>query len=200
MQHGNPSAVYTRARLVLIRAGLTAIHPFSRQNSKKALRLDRFFREVEGCTSQLWRNSRTSSGTFSVQVKDALGATSCGCAITISASLVVSCGSVSAGEVGVSFNSGPMTVSGGTGPHTYSVVGTLPAGLMLNTATGAVTGTPTAAGSFYVQVKDALGATSTGCATRRLLKERHLSPCAVAWASASAPPAPSRRAPQRGSG
>jgi hypothetical protein len=106
----------------------------------------------------------TASGTFSVQVKDALGATSSGCAITISTSLLVSCGSVTAGEVGVSFNSGPMTVSGGTAPYSFSVVGTLPAGLALNTTTGAVTGTPTASGSFKVQVKDALGATSTGCA------------------------------------
>jgi choice-of-anchor A domain-containing protein len=106
----------------------------------------------------------TAAGSFSVQVKDALGATSTGCAITINTVLAVSCGSVSAGEVGVSFNSGAMTVSGGTAPYSYSVVGTLPTGLTLNTTTGAVTGTPTAAGSFSVQVKDAMGATSTGCA------------------------------------
>jgi hypothetical protein len=54
--------------------------------------------------------------------------------------------------VGVSFNSGPMTVSGGSGPYTYLVVGTLPAGLTLNTTTGAVTGTPTAASSFRCEV------------------------------------------------
>jgi hypothetical protein len=59
---------------------------------------------------------------------------------------------VSSGEVGVSFNSGPMTVSGGSGPYTYLVVGTLPAGLTLNTTTGAVTGTPTAASSFRCEV------------------------------------------------
>jgi hypothetical protein len=106
----------------------------------------------------------TAAGTFKVQVKDATGATNCGCPITISsAPLVVSCGSVSSGKVGVSFNSGSLTVSGGTGPYTYSVVGTLPAGLTLNTTTGAVTGKPTAAGSFKVQVKDATGATNCGC-------------------------------------
>jgi hypothetical protein len=106
----------------------------------------------------------TAAGSFKVQVKDATGATNCGCPITISsAPLVVSCGSVSSGKVGVSFNSGSLTVSGGTGPYTYSVVGTLPAGLTLNTTTGAVTGKPTAAGSFKVQVKDALGATNCGC-------------------------------------
>ena len=75
----------------------------------------------------------------------------------------MTCAAVTAGEVGVSFNSGPMTVTGGTGPYTFSIVGTLPAGLSLNAATGAVTGTPTSAGSFSVQVKDALGAVSAGC-------------------------------------
>jgi hypothetical protein len=43
------------------------------------------------------------------------------------------------------------------------MLGTLPAGLTLNTTTGAVTGKPTAAGSFKVQVKDATGATNCGC-------------------------------------
>ena len=105
----------------------------------------------------------TAAGSFTVQVKDALGATSTGCQITINAALSVTCAAVTAGEVGGSFNSGPMTVTGGTAPYTFSIVGTLPAGLTLNTTTGAVTGTPTAAGSFTVQVKDALGATSAGC-------------------------------------
>jgi hypothetical protein len=106
----------------------------------------------------------TASGTFSVQVTDSSGATSTGCAITINPALSVTCAAVNTGEVGVAFNSGPMTVTGGTVPYTYSVVGTLPAGLILNTSTGAITGTATAAGTFSVQVKDANGATSTGCA------------------------------------
>ena len=61
-----------------------------------------------------------------------------------------------------------MTGSGGTAPYTYSIVGTLPAGLTLNTTNGAVTGTPTASGSFSVQVKDANGAVGTACATNPL--------------------------------
>ena len=106
----------------------------------------------------------TGSGTFSVQVKDAGGATSTACPITINPQLAVTCAAVTTGEVGVAFNSGAMTVSGGTAPYTYSIVGTLPAGLVLNATTGAVTGTPTGLGSFSVQVKDAGGATSTACA------------------------------------
>ena len=97
-------------------------------------------------------------------VTDALGATSAGCQITINTKLSVTCASVSVGAVGVAFNSGAMTVTGGTAPYTFSIVGTLPAGLSLNPSNGAITGTPTASGSFSVQVTDALGATSTGCA------------------------------------
>jgi hypothetical protein len=50
------------------------------------------------------------------------------------------------GEVGTAFNSPAVTVTGGTSPYTFSIVGTLPAGLTLNTATGAVTGTPDGGG------------------------------------------------------
>lgn len=70
----------------------------------------------------------------------------------------VSCSATnSTGEVGVPFNSGTVTVTGGTAPYTYSIVGTLPAGLTLNTSTGAVSGTPTASGTFSIQVTDANG-------------------------------------------
>jgi hypothetical protein len=106
----------------------------------------------------------TAAGTFTVKVTDANGAASSGCAITINAALTATCAAVTTGEVNVAFNSGPMTVSGGTAPYTYSVVGTLPAGLSLNTSTGAISGTPTAAGTFTVKVTDANGAASSGCA------------------------------------
>ena len=46
-------------------------------------------------------------------------------------------------DVGVPYNSGPMNVTGGTAPYTYSILGTLPGGLTLNTTTGAITGTAT---------------------------------------------------------
>ena len=78
-----------------------------------------------------------------------------------SAPLSVSCPAVTTGTVGVAFNSGAMSASGGTAPYIYSIVGTLPAGLTLNTATGAVTGTPTAAGIFSIVVSDSKAAGST---------------------------------------
>ena len=105
----------------------------------------------------------TASGSFSIKVVDANGVAATGtCAITIIAGPVATCSSVTSGEVGVAFNSGAMTVTGGTAPYTFSVVGTLPAGLTLNTSTGAVTGTPTAAGSFSIKVVDANGVAATG--------------------------------------
>ncbi|MFC5569283.1 putative Ig domain-containing protein [Lysobacter yangpyeongensis] len=46
-----------------------------------------------------------------------------------------------------------ITASGGTSPYSYAVTaGALPAGLTLNTANGALTGTPTATGSFNFTV------------------------------------------------
>ncbi len=83
--------------------------------------------------------------------------------ITINGPLSVTCQAVNTGDVGVPFDSGPMTVTGGTAPYAYSIVGTLPPGLTLNTSTGAVTGTPTASGTFTVRVTDAVGSSSTSC-------------------------------------
>jgi hypothetical protein len=58
-------------------------------------------------------------------------------------------------------------VTGGVAPYTYSVAfGTLPAGLTLNTSTGAITGTPTSAetASFKIEVIDHTGAIAyTSC-------------------------------------
>jgi uncharacterized repeat protein (TIGR02543 family) len=46
-----------------------------------------------------------------------------------------------------------LTAAGGSGGYTYSVgSGTLPAGLTLNTSTGEISGTPTAAGSAAIQI------------------------------------------------
>ncbi len=75
----------------------------------------------------------------------------------------VTCSAVNSGQVGVAFNSPAITVLGGAAPFTFSVAtGTLPAGLTLNASTGAITGTPTAAGTFTIQVTDANGFVGTG--------------------------------------
>lgn len=41
-----------------------------------------------------------------------------------------------------------VTTAGGATPYTYALVGDWPAGLAVNSSTGAVTGTPTEAGTF----------------------------------------------------
>ena len=108
----------------------------------------------------------SATGTFTLQVTDGDGTVaSTTCAFTVNAALTVSCPVVSTGVVGVAFNQ-LVTASGGVAPYTYSVAtGALPAGLGLNAATGAVSGTPSSPGSFTVRVTDAQGnVASTTCA------------------------------------
>lgn len=57
------------------------------------------------------------------------------------------------GTVGVAY-SGTVTVAGGVAPRVYTVdSGALPTSLSLNASTGAVTGTPSAAGTFSGTIK-----------------------------------------------
>jgi uncharacterized membrane protein len=59
-----------------------------------------------------------------------------------------------------------LVATGGTPPYTYSITGTLPAGLSLNTATGVITGVPSgvAVSSFTAMASDsAAGSASSSC-------------------------------------
>ena len=51
------------------------------------------------------------------------------------------------GEVGVSYDVTP-TAAGGTGSYTWSVIGSVPAGLTINPSTGEISGTPAASGTY----------------------------------------------------
>lgn len=102
----------------------------------------------------------TAYGTFNftVQVKDAAGLTAtASLSIKVApAPLNVTTTSLPNGIVN-SVYSANLQSTGGASPITWSVtVGSLPAGLALNTATGAISGTPTTAGTsnFTVQAAD----------------------------------------------
>src|SRR5262249_7469364 len=56
------------------------------------------------------------------------------------------------GTTSVSYSQS-ISASGGTTPYTFSVSGSLPNGLSLDSSTGAITGTPMAAGNFNFTIK-----------------------------------------------
>ncbi|MDP9194701.1 MAG: ice-binding family protein [Acidobacteriota bacterium] len=69
------------------------------------------------------------------------------------------------GEVGTPYNQ-LVSASGGTAPYTFSVSsGALPTGLTLNTGSGAITGTPTVAGTFIFSIT---ATDANGCLGSRL--------------------------------
>jgi hypothetical protein len=97
----------------------------------------------------------------------AIGAVSCGGSSSTSTSLtsgttsapqlVLTCNFSNTPETGYVYTGGSCSASGGTAPYMYSIsAGALPAGLRINSSSGAITGTPTASGtsSFTVEVID----------------------------------------------
>ncbi len=75
--------------------------------------------------------------------------------ITIYAVLAITTTSLPNGAVGTGYSQ-TLAATGGVTPYTWSVAGSLPAGLSLNTSTGVISGTPTATGTsnFTVTVTD----------------------------------------------
>ncbi|MDZ4405378.1 GEVED domain-containing protein [Prosthecobacter sp.] len=107
----------------------------------------------------------TTSATFTIRAVDANG-----CQGTREYTITPACPTITVnpatlpdGVAGFAYN---QTLSGGTGtmPYTFAVTsGALPAGLSLNTSTGAITGTPVngTAATFTVRATDNYGCTGT---------------------------------------
>jgi hypothetical protein len=84
-------------------------------------------------------------------------------AAPLRAQVTISTSSLPEDTVGSAYSQ-TVHASGGTLPYTWSITaGSLPAGLDLNIASGAITGTPTSAGApnFTIQVTDNAGATDS---------------------------------------
>ena len=113
--------------------------------------------------------SPTTAGPFSFTGKavDSSGTAgtntaTAACKITVAPPLALSC-PAGTGQVGVAYASA-LSASGGAGANTYSLTsGFLPPGLALNKVSGAITGTPTASGSFSFtgMVQDSAGNSQT---------------------------------------
>lgn len=79
---------------------------------------------------------------------------------TVTLSMTPSAGALAAGTVGNAYAGATIAVSNGVGNVGFKVsVGVLPAGLALNQTTGAISGTPTAAGTanFTITATDDFG-------------------------------------------
>ncbi len=101
----------------------------------------------------------SASGVFSftVQVTDsALASASAALSIRVIAPLRILSESLPPGMEGAAYSSA-LSASGGTPPYSWSFSGSLPAGLSLDPASGVISGTPAAQGSFSftVSVTDA---------------------------------------------
>jgi Putative Ig domain len=106
---------------------------------------------VVGSRSIFGRQQKALRISFAIGLLSALGALA-GCGgssgtISTSSPLAITTSSLPTGQVGTAY-SAALTATGGTAPYAWSLSGgTLPAGLKLNTSTGAITGIPTAAAS-----------------------------------------------------
>ncbi|QXZ81773.1 putative Ig domain-containing protein (plasmid) [Rhizobium sp. L51/94] len=103
-------------------------------------------------------NTVTGSATYAISVTTP----------SVTLALSPASGALAGAAVGTAYNQS-ITVTNGTAPYTYSATG-LPAGLTLNTSTGAITGMPTTAGNYTIAltVTDSANPADTGNASYTL--------------------------------
>jgi len=108
-----------------------------------------------GASTGLLAGSPLTPGTFaglSITGKDSAGNTAAIGPFSIVVSAPLSIGwAPTAGQVGISYETLPVA-AGGQAPQVFGLAGTIPPGLSFSNATGALTGTPTTAGSFASQM------------------------------------------------
>ena len=116
------------------------------------------------------------TSTFSITVTDSVGNTaSATFSLTIDAGITINAITLPKGYEGTAYPGATFTATGGTNTgYTWSATG-LPAGLSISTTTGAISGTPTAAGTFSIvaTVTDSVG--NTASTTVSLVVEATLS-------------------------
>jgi hypothetical protein len=116
-----------------------------------------------------------ASGTsnFTVKVTDATGAFGTKAfALTINPVITVTTASLPTAEQGVVYSGATLAANGGTGTYTWGI-STLPAGMVFNTSTGALTGTPTVAPGttpITFTATDTLNGTGTSSALNFVVK------------------------------
>jgi len=127
----------------------------------------------------------TSAASFTITTTDASG-----CIGTRSFTVTPVCPTInitpnplSSGTVGTAYTGSP-SASGGTAPYTWTA-SSLPAGLSINASSGAITGTPTAAGSATITATDSNNCTGT---TTLTVSGTPLLACGMAVGTCSADP------------
>ncbi len=113
-------------------------------------------------TNGAFTGTPTTAGTYTVTVR--MGEAAGGFAtqtftIAVDNPLLLVTTTLPNGYAGASYTGGQLQATGGLPPYAWSLSGSLPAGLSLNSTAGAITGTPSAAGTsnFTVTVGDSAG-------------------------------------------
>jgi large repetitive protein len=120
---------------------------------------------LNGSTGVISGTPTGPNGTTSVTITihDSNGATSSkSLSLTIGTAPTITTASLPNGALTIPYNT-TLAASGGTTPYGWSETGTMPPGLSLNAGTGAITGTPTATGTYPVTytVRDSVGGTAS---------------------------------------
>src|SRR5205085_2256408 len=107
-------------------------------------------------------------GTFTVRVTDSAAPPQAASKpLTIAIAPAITTASLPGGQVQSAYTAS-LAVTGGTPPYAWSLAaGALPAGLILNPATGAIAGTPTVAGQSTLTVKVADSAVTPQSANKQ---------------------------------